>query len=210
MTLHQFTQPIHDTPIGDVIVLPPRWSDDVAYAASLEGAEQWMPAVGDEAEVVERCEVCEGRGWNAGHVCGGDEHRCAVRCPEQERCERCHWSGWRRVAFVRVRRVLTIYDAHTLVDVGLPDEWIPHVTIDGPRCSAWFPNNPYCSDDWDEYTLDLPTAEPGGLVVVVERIECPTCEGRKAISRHLVRPGVVSIRTADPCPTCTTPPEVTT
>jgi hypothetical protein len=178
VTLHQFTQPIHDTPIGPALVLPPRWSDGVAYAASLEGVEQWTPAVGGEAEVVET--------WRTPY---GDK--------------------WARVAFVRVRRVLTIYDPDTLVDVGLPDEWMPHVTVEPTRCSAWFPNNPYRPGDWDDYTLDLPTAEPGGLVVVVERIDCPDCGGRRELCCDGDSPMCPPCQSS-PCPTCTTPPEVTT
>lgn len=188
MTLRQFTQPIHDTPIGEVIVLPPCICKQWGVTSSSMPCCCQQPAAGDKAEVVER--------W--------------PDCPDD--CPVVH--VWRRVAFVRVVEVLQIVHGRGPgwpEFNGLPDRlyvvWPPetpglkgqrllmvrHVAPDGSR---WWRRHPA--------DIDLPTAEPGGLVVMVERIDCPTCGGRGTLEADEYEAPAVA-----PCPTCTTPPEVT-
>jgi hypothetical protein len=57
------------------------------------------------------------------------------------------------------------------------------------------------------YNWSYPPPAIDRAIEVGERIgidvECETCEGRGVIKHHIVRPGVVSVRYADPCTACT-------
>jgi hypothetical protein len=196
MTLHQFTQPIVTIDgLGEAIVLPPLVDFDgtmVLWGEWTEFDVRLPPAVGDEAEVVKWCRHCKGTGLTR-----------PFPGTTQQAHQLCGGTGWRRVAFVRVVKVLPIVSSVCLDPTNAPVRRA-HVHSTGGLVR-------YCEQDLDlvwgrPVELDLPTAEPGGLVVVVERIDCPTCGGSGSVS--------IGPRVGEGdywfCPTCSTPPEVTT
>jgi hypothetical protein len=215
MTLHRFTQPIVTIDgLGEAIVLPPcdacdsvrRWVEPVVTPRgqreiTTSCSECNPPAVGAEAEVVEPiimpCDACD----------MGDVDPLCVTDRQAEPVT------WRRVAFVRVVEVLPIVGKYG-ESMDLCQRNTSHIWIDGSDVIAVI----MADNGANETSLALPTAEPGGLVVVVERIECPKCDGTMQVdpddawmeAHEPSGDGWQGARPSFPCPTCTTPPEVKT
>lgn len=177
------------------VALPPSWSItplgilfDTTSVTVVLTPDSPRPVLG----LVEPCDVCGGH-YCLNDVCIDDACELVHFCPDDD--DGRH-TGHLLVGFVRVVAVRPVYLLATVLDHGLPVEWLPHVVLTERGVAIYCKRDERYPDEWDEQVIDLPNAVPGGVAIKVEPCECPTCNGRGfTFAGPMLRGGPI-------CPTC--------
>lgn len=142
------------------------------------GPSEWRGCPDCRITLVGECPTCHGDGCDIDFCldCGDEyedpckRHAIHEHAPCGECCPQC--SGPAQLGTVVLgcaypaSEVLPVFDRYGVCDVGLPEEWMPHITIDADfgevlACTR----DPKYRNEWLEVSIDLAHyGDPAGLV----------------------------------------------